>query len=190
MTRFEGAIRLIAVDPGDRHCGVASFSVSQARTARCERSIEVTPATLVDLFEQDMFHKIGQVERGVLSPEPVDVFVVEQFRLYPWMAREQGYSDFPTSRLIGKLEYLAERSGTRLYLQGADIKKRSIAQVRRWVDDVPPPQRGSDPEIVRLSSGRYDFVGRNQHCRDAVAHGWYWLLNHEDSPMKGADKSR
>lgn len=188
--RATGAFTLLAVDPGDRHCGLARFKVRPGPTdkdrwrARLTWSTELTPAQLVAVMENQAWPDAALRDLPELTPETIDVLVVEEFRLYPWMAREQGYSDFKTPRLIGKLELLADWAGVPLYLQGASIKKPSVATARRLVMDCDRP--GEDlPELVKLTSGRYDFVGRNQHVRDAIAHGWYWLLHHPDSPLVG-----
>lgn len=188
--RATDTFTLMAVDPGDVHCGVARFKVlASPWRAKLTWSTEMTPDELVSVVEAQAWPDPITVELSDLAPERIDLFVVEEFRLYPWMAREQGYSDFKTPRLIGKLEYLADRAHRPLYLQGASVKKTSIAKARRFAADTSDPTlRGHTPELVRLTSGRYDFVGRNQHVRDAIAHGWYWLLHHPDSPL--ADTNR
>lgn len=181
---------LLAVDPGDRHCGLARFKVRPGSTvddrwyAKLTWSTELTPRQLVAVMESQAWPDAVLADLPEQRPESIDVLVVEEFRLYPWMAREQGYSDFKTPRLIGKLELVAEWAGIPLYLQGASVKKLSVAASRRLVmdSDLPGDER---PELVKLVSGRYDFVGRNQHVRDAIAHGWYWLLHNPDSPLVG-----
>lgn len=180
---------LLAVDPGDVHCGVAKFRVLSPadpinRTGRwqavCEVASEFDPPNLVRMFESFAWPDEVADE---LRPDDIDLFIVEEFRLYPWMARQQGYSDFKTPRLIGKLEYLVGKSGRRLYMQGASVKKQAVARARRVADDTDAKQYA--PQLIKLTKGRYDFRGRNQHIRDAMAHGWYWLLTHPDSPMHG-----
>lgn len=187
MTPESASFCLQAVDPGDRHCGVAKFRVlspsaptnrSGAWQAVCETATEYDPPGLVALMESAAWPDPVPEE---LRPEPIAVYVVEEFRLYPWMAREQGYSDFKTARLIGKLEYLAQRAARPLFLQGASVKKPAVAKAERYAQDLAAP--GFGPELVKLTSGRYDFKGRNQHVRDAIAHGWYWLLTNPHSPL-------
>lgn len=185
--RTGGAFYLQAIDPGDVHCGLAKFHVvppghrlnrSSTWQALCEIATELDPVGLVRSLEPAAWS--GELF-DELRPDDIALYVVEEFRLYPWMARQQGYSDFKTPRLIGKLEYLAERAGKPLYLQGASNKKPAVAKARRYAADLAEP--GFGPELVRLASGRYDFKGRNQHVRDAIAHGWWWLLTNPDSPV-------
>lgn len=192
VARVDGSFCLLAVDPGDRHCGLAKFRVLPPRTdvnrsetwqARCEWAGEHTPDELVGVFESGVPALAGlQVDDGdSLRPEPIELYVIEEFRLYPWMARQQGYSDFQTPRLIGKLEYLAGKAGRPVYLQGASIKRQAVARAQRYAADALPG--ATRPELIKLTSGRYDFKGKNQHVRDAIAHGWYWLLTNPASPL-------
>lgn len=116
---------------------------------------------------------IGEVNRGEL-----DLIVVESFRLYPQMAREQGYSEFLTPQLIGVIRFIARRRGIPVYLQGASIKKLAL-QVASSKPDFP---------LQKLRGGRTDFEGRNQHERDAVAHGFWWAYRSDDSPLVQAER--
>jgi len=173
--------RLLAVDPGDTHCGLAKLEISQSGAAdgqqqwrvRCVWSTETTPEMCVTIFEAGLaLDELRPFVDGDLQPEVIDAYVVEEYRLYPWLAREQGYSEFKTVKLIGKLEYLAGKRGAPLYLQSATEKKRSIAIAR---------DQGA--ELVRLASGRLDFPGKNQHARDAIAHGYLWAYRNPASPI-------
>lgn len=88
----------------------------------------------------------------------IDVVVCEAFHLYPWMAQKQGFSDLKTPQLIGVIRYIAEKQGLDFVLQGASIKKIAF---------------------TRMRVGGVALHGKNQHARDAEAHGWYYLHKKE-----------
>lgn len=86
------------------------------------------------------------------------VVVIEGYYLYPWMLQQQGFSEVRTVEMIGVVRRLCRRSGVELVVQKATIKKPTFAIAA--YNDVAVP-------------------GRNQHERDAWAHGYYYL-HHQD----------
>lgn len=168
---------LWAIDPGDKHVGIARMQLtpSSQHPVRIIWSNEFDPDGLVALLE-------GAVAfsglKGAIQPNQdlddmdIGAIVCEEFRLFPWMARQQGYSSFATVELIGVTRYLTKKAGIPLYLQGASVKKPAVPLGR--VAGVP---------TAKTSGGRLDFVGRNQHVRDAIAHGVWWALRNKNSPV-------
>lgn len=167
-------LNFLAIDPGDKHQGVAYFeidiSVGEGRSVKRWWTRDLSRASLIKLVED----------------ASVDALVVEEFRLYPEMAREQGYSDFATPKMIGVLEYLADVRNIPIYLQGASLKRKS----RRI------GERSGFPGKVRmLGAGRsryrgWDFDGPSQHERDATAHGVWWAFRSENSLVRDMDLKR
>lgn len=133
-------MQLVAIDPGEIHCGVATWNDSDTDP----HVYEYDPELLAEVLES-WYHGSGW--------KPTTV--IEEFRLYPWKAQEQGYSQLKTVEVIGVVRHLCRRFGVTLVEQSATIKKPTFAQLQA---------RG-----VLLK-------GTNQHMRDAEAHGWYYQL--------------
>jgi hypothetical protein len=166
MAGSPGDVHFLAIDPGDVHCGVAYLT---ARTL---------PAPV--LFVHWTRDLRPDSHDDLLESASVDGWVVEAFRLYPELAREQGYSDFPTVQRIGVAKYIARRRSVWCDIQGADLKKKS-----RRIGERLCPSQGS---IRTLGSGRSRYVGWDwnaptQHERDAISHGAWWAFNSKRSPI-------
>ena len=146
------APRIWAIDPGDTHCGMASFAAdhwTQGAYA-CVWTNEHTPLDCLQLVNEAI-------------RDGVEYLVIEEFRLYPWVSDQQAWSQLKTSQLIGALKttYLQNRQdGQYLVMQPASIKKPTTAQLRKR----------KIPSKAKLAK-----VGR--HCQDAELHGWYWIFN-------------
>jgi hypothetical protein len=97
------------------------------------------------------------------------VIVVERFQLYPWMARQQGFSTFGTAETIGMIKYLAGRYDIPVRLQDA---ARNLKEGRGRAADW-----GFDMVERKLGSGRFVYRGPDfnlpgqPHRRDAASHG-------------------
>lgn len=100
---------MVAVDPGDVHCGWAVFG-----DEGCVAAGEYSPEELLDwLWTAD-----------------VDVLVVEGFRLYPKGAGAQSWSSFRVVEVIGALGELARRRGIPVVVQPALVKKPTSSILR------------------------------------------------------------
>lgn len=107
-------ITMLAIDPGEVHCGFAYF-----RGNECIEAGEWDPPTLLARVEHDVTHDV------------VDEVVIEEFELYPWKSQEQGFSQLRTVRVIGALEYVCARFGRPtlvVVFQKAIIKKPTVGQ--------------------------------------------------------------
>lgn len=163
---------LLAIDPGEAHCGMAlmrrdgtsgeaekDWACIAAWTVDPDECIRYTASALmvgVHRTEQDE----QRAERHGSDALPIDTLVIEEFRLYPWASEEQAFSEIPTIKVIGVLEYL-HRAHNRLggactlVKQSAQIKKptRAICRARKVISKA-----GST------------------HAKDAQLHAWYHLL--------------
>jgi hypothetical protein len=112
-----GLERIVAVDPGDSHVGVAQGLQSGLR---CYCAYETTP--------DEFAHQL----QGWLRAEAIDVVVVEEFKLYPWHSGSQHWSEMETPQLIGIIKWLCqtERAGAKLVMQPASIQKPTKAILR------------------------------------------------------------
>lgn len=95
---------------------------------------------LYDLLDRYFQNGIGHV-------------VIEDFFLYPWKDKEQGWSDFETVRVIGVIQAYCYLNKVEYSMQPANIKKIAY----RWAGMTPPKNK--------LQS----------HAADAYVHGVYYL---------------
>lgn len=109
-------MKLVAVDPGDLHVGIATWSSQEGI-----RSNEVSPeecCQFVDLLDEDW------------------TLIVEEFRLYPTKASAQSWSPMLTAELIGALKWIARQKRISVVLQPAYIKvptlRRCTAKRLEW----------------------------------------------------------
>lgn len=85
----------------------------------------------------------------------VQRFVVEDFKIYPWKAKELGWDRVRTARLIGALTFIAAIQGIDFVLQPAKIKERAEAA-------------GAEEFFLKP-------LHENRHANDAIRHGVYYL---------------
>jgi hypothetical protein len=125
-------LHVVSIDPADKHVGVCFWlggSIIEAKT--------ITPIQMCEIIEVTQF----------------DAVVIEEFRLYPWMAQNLGFNDMKTSQMIGALKFLANRIGSPVHMQPASIKK---------------------PAFARMKAEGFEMPKGTQHAKDAVAHGFWW----------------
>lgn len=133
-------MRALAIDPGEVHCGIAVFKSGRAAWSTCT----VDQPTLFDTV------------RDALVRRATDVVVCEEYRLYPWLLQQQGFSPVTTVEAIGVVRYLCVQHAMRFVLQPATIKKPTFGIIKK---------RG------------IALIGKTQHERDAEAHAWHFYLN-------------
>lgn len=110
---------VIAVDPGDAHCGMAEGLTHSNGQFEVVRAWELAPDDCADY-----------VAGWLLSGE-LEALVVERFSLYADKASQQVGSQMETAQLIGVLKYLVRVAGNaKLAMQGADIKRSMRAQLK------------------------------------------------------------
>lgn len=106
--------RIVAIDPGSTHVGVAMFIGAECVWAR-----EMTPEELED--DLALWLELGSV----------DVVVCEKFQLYPWKSDQQAWSEMETCERIGVIKYICRAWGYEPVMQPASIKKPTFAILRR-----------------------------------------------------------
>lgn len=168
--------RVVAIDPGAPHHGVVMATVKPD-------SCLITGAWELN-GEQELWDRYSEwARRGQLSN-----LVLEEYRLYPWQARNQGFSDFPVPQSIGVLRYISAQYNVPVTMQKATVKKeaRKIAERRgvpmqlRSLGSGKGAYRGPDFDAAWIKS--LYGVRSSQHVRDALAHLVHWVWTHRDSP--------
>lgn len=146
-------MRTLAIDPGGVHVGMALFL-----DVECQTAWEMAPA-----------EAIAELRDFILGGL-IDKLVIEEFRLYPWLADTLSYSDFPTVQLIGALKLVWATNGgvdwsgsgaktVELVMQPATIKKptRQILKAKKVK---------SQAKIMKAGN----------HAADAELHGYHHLM--------------
>lgn len=121
-----------------------------------------------DRFYRNLMHWLsrpGPVESRKPT-RPVEV-IIEEYRLYPDLLQQQGYSKVQTVEVIGVIRYLCGLAGVEMIEQGASIKKPAFAVMKARGFEWPK--------------------GLDQHAKDAVAHGYYRI--HHPPAVKAAAAS-
>jgi hypothetical protein len=92
--------------------------------------------------------------RDGVDPElallPIKRIVCEDFRIYPWKAKELAWDRVRTARVIGAVTFMARVHQIPLILQGANIKAAA--------------QAAGAEELY------YRPLRENRHCNDAIQH--------------------
>lgn len=158
--------RILAIDPGEKHCGLAEF-VERSDDWECVRVYELGPDECADRVA------------SLLIGAQLNHLVIEEFRIYPDKALSLSYSEVRTAQLIGVLRYLhriarmaqvdvdtgeirqlgEQEVVCELRMQPAAIKAATVAILRK---------QGVESEAKRTRSG--------DHCFDAETHGWHYIL--------------
>jgi hypothetical protein len=107
--------------------------------------------------------------------------VLERYSLYPWLAREQGYSELLTSQCVGVVRYLADRASLPLTQQDAKGNLKAGRAIAK--------SSGFKMKSRVLGSGRFKYRGPDfdlpgrPHRRDAASHGVVWAARDPSSPL-------
>lgn len=142
-------VRMLAIDPGSVHCGMAQF-VGE----RCVRAWEVKPYECL-LAVQEW-----------LDQDALDVLVVENFRLYGNRALNQINSELGTVRVIGALEFIHAWWGT-------ERVKLDVTQMASILD---PTKKILKAKKV-VSQAKRSKAG--EHALSAELHGYHFLLKNK-----------
>ncbi len=137
--------RTIAVDPGDKYCGVTLWEKTV-----CYEGKEWDPSELTWWFYQ--------------NGNQFDCLVVERFVLYAWNEKSLAGNEFKTSQLIGCLKFIARLHQLELVAQFASQGKSTYkrAPFKHW--------RAADWR--KACAG--EPIGRG-HVRDSAAHMYEFL---------------
>jgi len=107
MSGLDGKGRevVLAIDPGDPHCGLARFVDGE-----CVAAAEFKPERMLGLLEL------------WFTESKIDKVVCEEWRLYGQFAATQSGSTMPTVEVIGVIRWLCRRWGVELIMQAALVK--------------------------------------------------------------------
>lgn len=181
--------KLIAIDPGDVHVGVAFFDRDDDGTWYCSDTQEFSP----DDFA------IALVQTVTDPTEPLEWIVYERFRLYEDKSGEQRGSEFLTSQLIGVIKFIhrihsmhmdlhdaANEPGSG-YLLACELQgeRHSIVEPHRiqlvgQMADIKKPAAGILRHKKIKSTAKQQKTGG--HCVDAELHGYYHILHTLEEP--------
>lgn len=183
-------MKLLAVDPGDTHVGVAFFETDDpdpwtgegGEKWECIDAQEWKPMDFADAVAETLI--AGEIE----------TLVIERFRLYGDKAQEQTGSEFETAQLIGILKYLVrinnmhverhrhadqigsgeilsceQRGGT--CQDGTPFRHVTLAL---QMADIKKPTVGILRKRGVKSVAKRERAGG--HAYDAELHGWYYIL--------------
>lgn len=137
----------LALDPGDPHNGLALFDDEHPDGWRCVAAWELGNAECEDYLTK------------VANQTDLNLWVVEQFNLYPDKAMAQTGSIMGTPERIGVAKYLARQHGIELILQPAAIQEPTAGVLR---------SRGIRSMAKRTKAG--------PHALSAELHGWHYLI--------------
>jgi hypothetical protein len=184
---------IAAIDPGDAWCGLAVFRLSRQPRLRYDTAIDCSKLGKIQLMQAETMHPdelYAWLEQHCWDgASDLLAIVLERYQLYPWMARQQGFSEFPTAQCVGVVKYLASRAGVPVHMQDAKgCLKGGRAAAKR---------AGFAMKDRRLGSGRFAYRGPDfdlpgkPHRRDAAAHGVYFAARGKGSPLRsGGTDSR
>lgn len=188
--------RLLAVDPGDVHVGVAFFECvgdpSVDENWECVDTLETDPVT----FEDSLLE--------TLSSGEVDILVAEEFELYESRALAQTGSPMRTAQMLGVIRYAhricethatnhdkAREAGKILacQLQGnlcADPLEQTAKHIVLcdWqMASIQEPTAGNlrRRKIKSVAKQNGDKLG---HQKSAELHGWHYILHTRHQPPR------
>ena len=177
-----GTYQIAAIDPGDSWGGLSEISlaplggrllgdgfVDQSRRGkiRLMRCRTLRPDDLLDELDR-------------ISPR-LHAVVLERFSLYPWMAREQGFSEMLTPQMIGAVKWIARQRGLPVYLQDS----KGVLRAGR----TEAARLGFRMKDRVLGSGQWKYRGPDfdlpgkPHRRDSASHGIWWARYDKHSPL-------
>lgn len=140
---------ILAIDPGEVHCGVALFE-----KRKCYAAYEMAPHEL-----------LAAVERW-LQEGCVQAMVVEEFRLYASKAATQVGSQIKTVEVIGVLRWLWAKHGEGVIWreQGASIKKptQAILAAKKVRSTAKQEKAGGHALDAELHGWHYLLNGKGE----------------------------
>jgi hypothetical protein len=135
---------ILSIDPGE----TSGFTL-----------LNETDTLAYDKTDKKLIKVVGEKEgfegfASLIEKYSPKLIVYEEFKLYPWKARQKSWSTFPTVQVIGVLKYLAEKNNIKIIGQGADIKTYFDDKKLKWCEV---------------------YEGYSSHERDAIRHGLYYI---------------
>jgi len=143
-------------DPGEDFgwaigCGLTLVSrgIEKMWTTADELWIALDDAPSSSIFLDDDFIR-DEVNADDFRNMPIKRIVCEDFRIYPWAAKELSWDRVRTARVIGAMTFMARLKSIPFILQPAAIKKAAQAAGAEELYDKP--------------------LHENRHSNDAIQH--------------------
>lgn len=165
--------RIIAIDPGDAHCGVATF-----REGKCTVALECNPKEMLTLLQQ------------VLDDDAVEVVIYEVWRLYQSMTEKLVGSEMLTCQAIGVIKWLVDRHNETVDSFAKAHKGETFGG--RIVELVAQPADIKDPTRTVVRHHGITPTSRKtsgDHERDAELHGLHFILRGQGL-IRGSEGNR
>lgn len=175
LARDYWRLRIVAIDPGDAHCGVAIFN-----EGRCLTALECSPDEMLDMVHE------------VVTSGRVDVLVVEQWRLYPDKAAEQAGSLMLTSQAIGAIRWIVRHHNELICGFAAANDGATISEQINEVELVMQDASVKVPTVAVVRHHEIRPVSRKtagDHERDAEVHGLHFILRGQGL-IRGSENNR
>lgn len=149
---------IVAIDPGEVHCGVAvSHDTGKVKKPKSASWVDTyTPDQLFDFLVDNL----RQAQKGA---NPVELVIFEGYRLYPWLLEQQAWSPVPTAEVIGTIKWLCKANDTPIKEQLPPIKKpiATVAPQLGWTWKEGGTQHSLDAEYhLAYHQLRVDHAGR------------------------------
>lgn len=164
--------RILAVDPGDVHVGVAEFALYPSEPWRVTWAGEMTPPEFLEHLAR------------YLPRSRWDRLVVEEWRLFPEHAPRAVGSDMPTSRLIGGIQALVRF----LSNTPTDLGVEPIEPVMQSPQIKIPTRSWLHRRKLRSVAKMLGVTA--DHATDAELHGYYWLISNQKEIWNSTEQAR
>lgn len=135
---------ILSIDPGET-TGYAILKAGESQTIKYDKE---TTDMLIKTGELNLWYDL----ENLIEESLCDIIVYEEFKLYPWRAKQKHWSTFPTAQVVGVIKYLANKFDLPVLGQGADAKDHYDDKKLKWCNL---------------------YKGRSPHERDAIRHGLY-----------------
>jgi hypothetical protein len=169
-----GGKRVLAVDPGDDHVGVAAgVGLGQGAVTDDELlvSFETTPSAWMLTL------------RSLAICGWVDVLVMEDFVLIPDRAMQQSGSRMHTARLLGAMGWLVADHNLEVDYAISQAAENGGALPDGGGPAVPiypfyqqPSIKATQQSILRSMGVKPEPCGNSVHARDAQLHWWHFVM--------------
>jgi hypothetical protein len=178
-----GLYHIAAIDPGDAWGGLSEIDLAPLGgrllgTGFVDQSTrgKIRLMQCRTLRPEDLLDELDKI-----APQ-LHAVILERFSLYPWMAREQGFSEMLTPQMIGVVKWIARSHKVPVYLQDSKgvLKSGRTAAL----------QAGFKMKDRVLGSGQWKYRGPDfdlpgkPHRRDSASHGMWWIRCSPDSPLR------
>lgn len=140
-------MKLLAFDPG----GTTGFAEMQRRSGVSLSEWEKLQVG----YRTDCKDNPDQIVELLMYKKP-DIIVCEQFRLYPWKAKAQAWSQLTESQIIGAVKCYAKIYNVPCYMQTTGERDMGYMY-------------GSVPHLPKSNPAN--------HAHDAWAHACNWVIN-------------